>query len=309
MPSLRSRMFVFMLQHMHLLQGKLKREATIDWNTSIEGFRQQAERGAKAFGKLPDDIAIVPVEIGEMYAEWIMPAGGTQDRVILYFHGGGYVSGNCQTHRTHVAKFVQTSGMAALLFDYRIAPEHPFPAALDDAVAAYRWLLSEGVAPSRIAFAGDSAGGGLVLATLLALRDQGLALPAAAAALSPWTDLKCTGESLTTRRDIDPLTPGDAWMVFSHYYVGDNDPGMPWISPLYGDLGGLPPLLINAGDRDVLFDDAARFVEKAQAVGVDARLSVGEGLFHCYPVCAPFFPEARQALDEICAFLNTHTAS
>jgi monoterpene epsilon-lactone hydrolase len=306
MPSLRSRMFVFMLQHMHLLHGQLRRRAIIDWNTSIDDFRQEAERGAKAFGKLPDQIEVSSVSIDNLYAEWILPAQAQKDKVILYFHGGGYVSGNCQTHRTHVAKFVQGSGVGALLFDYRLAPEHPFPAAIEDALAAYRWLLSEGVDPSNIGFAGDSAGGGLCLATLLALRDQGLDLPAAAVALSPWTDLKCTGESLTTRKKIDPFTPGDAWTVFSKYYVGDNDPGSPWISPLYGDLSGLPPILIYAGDRDVLFDDSTRFVEKAQAAGVDVTLRVGEGLFHCYPVCAPLFPEARQAMDEICAFINTH---
>jgi monoterpene epsilon-lactone hydrolase len=306
MPSLQSRFLIFMLRHNHLLRFQLRRRATIDWNTSIEDFRQETARGAKAFGKLPDQIEVSPVTIGSLYAEWILPAQTQKDKVILYFHGGGYVSGTCQTHRRHVAKFVQGSGVGALLFEYRLAPEHPFPAAIEDAAAVHCWLLSRGVAPSRIAFAGDSAGGGLCLATLLALRDQGVALPAAAVALSPWTDLKCTGESLTTKKKVDPFTPGDAWTVFSKYYVGDNDPGLPWISPLYGDLSGLPPILIYAGDRDVLFDDSTRFVEKAKAAGVDATLRVGEGLFHCYPVCASLFPEARQAMDEICAFINTH---
>jgi monoterpene epsilon-lactone hydrolase len=306
MPSLRSRMFVFMLQHMHLLQFRLKRRSLIDWNTSIEDFRQEAAKGSKAFGKLPDQIEVSPVNIDNLYAEWIRPTQAQKDQAILYFHGGGYVSGSCQTHRTHVVKFAHGSGVGAFLFDYRLAPEHPFPAAIEDAIAAYSWLLSEGVAPSQMVFAGDSAGGGLCLAALLALRDQGFELPSAAVALSPWTDLKCTGESLTAKRKIDPLTPGDAWTVFSKYYVGDNDPGLAWISPLYGDLSGLPPVLIYAGDRDVLFDDSTRFIEKAQAAGVDAMLRVGEGLFHCYPVCAPFFPEAQHAMDDICAFIRTH---
>lgn len=308
MPSFKSRAFVFMLQHGHLLRGQLRRQATFGWDSSIEDFRQQAASGSKMFGKLPEEITITPVDISDLHAEWILPAQTSKDKVILYFHGGGYVSGDCQSHRTHVAKFVQGSGVGALLFDYRLAPEHPFPAALDDALAAYHWLLAEGVDPAHIVFAGDSAGGGLCLATLLALRDQGEALPAGAVAISPWTDLKCTGDSITTKRAIDPLTPGDCWTVFSNYYVGDNDPAHPWLSPLYGDLAGLPPILIVAGDHDVLFDDSARFITKAQAAGVDATLRVGEGLFHCYPVCGSFFPEAQQATSEICDFIKTHVS-
>ncbi|MBN2471232.1 MAG: alpha/beta hydrolase [Anaerolineae bacterium] len=307
MPSLQSRVFIFALQHSHLLRFQLRRRDMITWDTPIEDFRREAESGAKTFGKLPAQIKVTPVTIGDdLYAEWIMPDGARKDKVLLYFHGGGYVSGSCLTHRTHVAKFAQRSGIAALLFDYRVAPEHPFPAAIEDAVAAYRWLLAQGIAPSQIVFAGDSAGGGLCLATLLALREEGLAYPAAVAALSPWTDLLCTGDSLVTKRKLDPFTPGEAWTVFSKYYAGDHDPGLPLISPLYGDLHGLPPILVSAGDHDVLFDDSARFVEKARAAGVDAALSVGEGLFHCYPVCAPSFPEADQAMNEICAFFNRH---
>jgi acetyl esterase/lipase len=167
-------------------------------------------------------------------------------------------------------------------------------------------LLGQGVSPSHIVFAGDSAGGGLCLATLLALRERGLSLPSAAVALSPWTDLKCTGESLRTKAKVDPFTPGGAWTVFSHYYVGDNDPGLPLISPLYGDLHGLPPILIYAGDHDVLFSDSTRFAEKAKTAGVDMRLEVGEGLFHCYPVCGSLFPESQQAMANICAFIKAH---
>ena len=309
MPSMKSRMFVFMLQHMHLLQGRLKRRAMITWDTSIEEFRQSASRGSKAFGKLPEGLAMEPVQIGEMYAEWIEPEGAARDRAILYCHGGGYVSGDCQSHRTHVAKFVTNSGIPALLFDYRLAPEHPFPAAMEDALAAYRHLLDDGIAPERIVFAGDSAGGGLCLALLLAARDEGLPLPGGAVGISPWTDLKCSSESRAARKKLDPLSPGEAWTVFGHYYAGDADRENPWISPLYGDLAGLPPVLVVSGDHDALFEDSPRFVDKAKAAGVDATLHVGEGLFHCYPVCAPFFPEAQQAMDKICAFFEAHTAA
>lgn len=304
MPSLRGRLVRFMLKHRHLLRFQKKK--TIDWNTSIPDLRQEVEKSAAMFGKLPVGIEASPISINGFPAEWILPSPKAKDRVILYFHGGGYVTGSCPAHRAIVTKFVKGTETSALLFGYRLAPEHPFPGALEDAVAAYRWLLAQGVSSAHIAFVGDSAGGGLCLATLVALRDQGLPLPAAAVALSPWTDLKCSGESYTTKVKVDPATWPGSWTVFSQYYAGDHDPGNPWISPLYGDLRGLPPLLIYVGDYEVLLDDSTRFAAKAKDAGVDVTLRVGEGLFHCYPVCAPLFPEATQAMDEICAFVKTH---
>lgn len=309
MPSLQSRLFVFALRYRHLFRFQLKRRDTIDWNTSIPRLREETDRAASAFGKLPAQVEVAPVTIGSLSAEWILPAQAAKDKVILYFHGGGYVIGSCEGHRSIVAKVVVGSGVGALLFAYHLAPEHPFPAALEDALAAYRWLLAEGVSPDQIVFMGDSAGGGLCLATLIALRDQGTPLPAGAVALSPWTDLKCTGASLTTNAKADLLSWKGSWTVFSKYYAGENDPGLPWISPLYGDLQGLPPLLIYAGGDEVLLDDSIRFAEKAKAAGVEVTLKVGEGLFHCYPVCAPLFPEAKQAMAEICAFIKTHTGN
>lgn len=306
MPSLQSRLFVFMVRHSHWLRLQPKRRTIIDWDmASITDFRKQGEEGAKAFGKLSDEVKITPVHIGNLYAEWIETAATPNDKAILYFHGGGYVSGTCFAHRTHVAKFVKRSGIRALLFEYRVAPEHPYPAALDDALTAYDWLLAQGIQPSKIAFMGDSAGGGLVLATLLKLKDEGRPLPTAAVCLSPWTDLACTGESLITVAKLDPFTPGNAWTVFSHHYVSGNDPRLPYISPLYGDLRGLPPCLIYAGDHDVLIDDSRRLAAKAKAAGVEMDLRIGEGLFHCYPVCGSLFPEAQQAMNEICAYLQT----
>ncbi|MFO1349916.1 MAG: alpha/beta hydrolase [Gammaproteobacteria bacterium] len=197
-----------------------------------------------------------------------------------------------------------STGTGALIFDYRLAPEHPFPAALDDSLVAYGWLLSQGLRPSRIAFVGDSAGGGLCLATLLAIRDQGILLPAAAAALSPWTDLNCSGSSY--KRE-DPLVPEGSWKVFGKYYAGENSPSHPLISPLYGDLTGLPPLLIYAGEDESMLDDATQFADKARNAGVSTRLQVGEGMVHCYPALSPLFPEAREAMKDICAFLRVHT--
>ncbi len=306
MPSLRSRLLPFIMKNRHLLRFRLKKE-TIDWNKneSILRFREQCEKGAKRFGKIPAGIEVMPAMINNLSAEWIMPSAATKDKVIFFVHGGGYVSGSCSDHRIHVSKFVKGTNIGALLFEYRLAPEHTFPAALDDSVKAYQWLLAQGVLPSNIAFAGDSAGGGLCLATLLALRDKGIPLPAAAVALSPWTDLRCTGASYRSNAG-KCLSPDGTWTAFSKHYAGDHDPGLPWISPLYGDLHGLPPILIYAGGDEILLDDSVRFAENAKAAGVDVTLRVGKGLFHCYPVCAPLFPEATQAMNEICSFIRIH---
>jgi monoterpene epsilon-lactone hydrolase len=306
MPSLRSRLFIFVLKHRHLLRFQLKRTTRVDWNTSVQHLRQDAEKGAGFFGKLPADFELSPITINGLPAEWMMPAQAERDKVIFYVHGGGYVLGSIQAHRAIVAKFVKGSGIGAFVFDYRLAPEHTFPAAIDDSLKAYRFLLAEGIRPANIICVGDSAGGGLCLATLLALKDQDIPLPAAAVVLSPWTDLKNTGESFQTKAQVDTITWKEAQTVFSKYYAGDNDPGLPWISPLYGDLHGLPPMLIYVGGDELLLDDSTRFAEKAKDAGVDVTLKVGEGMFHCYPACAPLFPEASQAMAEMCAFIKKH---
>jgi acetyl esterase/lipase len=226
---------------------------------------------------------------------------------IFYVHGGGYISGSCSDHRGIVAKLAQGTALPLLLYEYRLAPEHTYPAALDDTLTAYQWLLAQGVAPAKIIVVGESAGGGLALAALLALRDRGIPLPAAAAVMSPWTDLKHTGDSYRTRADVAIDILGMA-EVASVYYAGDHDPALPTISPLYGDLRGLPPLRIDVGDYEILRDDAVRFAEKARAAGVQVQLTVGEGMVHCYPLLAPLFPEATAAMREICAFIQAQVA-
>lgn len=306
MPSWQSRFFRFVLNHRHLLRFQFKKKKDVfDFNTSIPQFREECERGAKLFGKVPDGIKVSQVSIDGITAEWIVPSQAGKDKVILYTHGGGYVSGSCSDHRAIVAKMVKGCGVATLLFEYRLAPEHPYPAAIEDSVAVYRWLLAQDISPADIMIVGESAGGGLCLATLLALRDQGISLPAAAVSISPWTDLKCTGKSYRTKNEVS-LAPLNSWTVFSKYYVGDNDPCLPWISPLYGDLHGLPPILINAGTDDELIDDSIRFAEKARAAGVEITLRVGDRMVHCYPFLPPFIPEVREAMEEICAFIKTH---
>jgi epsilon-lactone hydrolase len=311
MSSLKSRMVIFCIQNRNLLNGSLKREV-IDRNTSTEKLRKEYEEGARKFGGIPPEISVSPVQIPGLpeglSAEWIHPKGtpdlpGSGFPALFYTHGGGYVTGNCVDHRMHVAKFVQASGVGALLYDYRLAPEHPFPAAMQDTLNAYRWLLAQGVAPDQIAIVGESAGGGLCLAGLLAIRDEGLSLPAAGVALSPWTDLTCSGASyrLNARRDVSTL---GSWETWGSYYVGQNDPCQPWISPLFGDLHGLPPVLIEVGDHEILLDDARRFADKARAAGVDVTLHVWEGMVHCFPLLAPMFPEATQAWEEVIGYIR-----
>jgi monoterpene epsilon-lactone hydrolase len=310
MPSLQSRLIYFMIMNRHLLRLRLKRESW-DWNTSITRFRQECEEANDRMAKMPADIQVAPADIDTLpaglSAEWILPAQSIQEEVIFYVHGGGFVSGSCNDHRAMVAKLVKGSGVRALLFEYRLAPEHPFPAALEDTLAAYTWLLGQGILPERIVIVGESAGGGLLLAALLAMRDQGIPLPAAAVAMSPMTDLKLTGASHRTKAKVCLSPPGMS-VVCSKYYAGDNDPGLPWISPLYGELHGLPALLIYVGEYETLLDDSTRFAEKARAAGVEVTLQVGEGMVHCYPLMAPLFPEATRALEEICMFIKAHAS-
>jgi epsilon-lactone hydrolase len=305
MQSLKSKFFSSLLLLNKRLHIGLHKKG-MDWNSfeSIISFREQCEKGASR-AKVQEGIEIAPVLIEGIKAEWITPVNGTKDKVIFYTHGGGYVSGSCSDHRAVVAKFVKGSGIGALLFEYRLAPEHPYPAAVEDSVKVYSWLLKQSVLPSNIVIAGESAGGGLGLAVSLALRDRNIPLPAAVVAISPWTDLKCKGESYK-RNAKACLSPLGTWDAFSKHYVGDNDPGIPLISPLYGDLHGLPATLIYAGGNEILCDDSIQFADKAEKAGVDVKLKIGKGMFHCYPVCSPLFPEARTAMNEICGFIKTH---
>jgi epsilon-lactone hydrolase len=306
MLSFKSQMIYFLARNRHLFRGKLKRPV---WDTNpqlVTDFRQMCEDGAAASGKIPEDIEVQALDVEGMKAEWIRPTGVKSGATILYVHGGGYISGSCSDHRHHVAKVVQASGVPALQFEYRLAPEHPYPAAFEDGMAAYRWMLAQGHQPEQMVIAGDSAGAGLTLALLLGMRDQGLPLPAAAVSSSPWTDLLLTGDSYRSNR-YKCLSPLDMAVVCSRYYGGDHDLAEPYISPLYGDLRGLPPLLLMAGDDETMRDDAVSFAEKARKAGVDVTLRVGQGMGHCYPFMAPLFPEAVVGMAEIGEFIARHT--
>lgn len=306
MKSMQSRLINFLIRKNHFFQGKLRKEV-FDFNTSISDFRIRCEKGAAKFGKLPSTIQIKKDSLNGMNLEYLIPADSVENKIILYMHGGGYVSGSCNDHRGFVAKFANYTGITNLLFEYRLAPEHPFPAALDDSLSVYKALLSSGYHPENIVFAGESAGGGLCLALLLAIKNREIPYPKAAVAISPWTDLSCSGDSYKTKNKVSPA-PLNSWHVFSKYYTGNDAVTNPFISPLFGELEGLPPIFLNAGMDDELFDDAEKFYEKAKAAGVNITFRAGKGMLHCYPLMAPMFPEASQAMEEIVAFIKGHLA-
>lgn len=266
--------------------------------------RAQYERAEKVF-PVPPDVAVKPVSAPAAPAEWLEPAVARDGAVVLYLHGGGYVIGSPRSHR-HLAAAIATAARAsALLLDYRLAPEHPFPAAVDDAVAAYRWLLDGGTAPGRVIVAGDSAGGGLAVATLLALRAAGAPLPAAAVCISPWVDLACAGESYATKAASDPIVRRAGVAEMARAYLGATDAKTPLASPLYADLRGLPPLLIHVGSEEVLLDDAAGLAERAKAAGVPATLEVWDEMIHVWHWFLPMLDEAERAVDRIGEFVRS----
>ena len=221
---------------------------------------------------------------------------------VLFLHGGAYSVGSFRNYGHFTWRLGKAARARVLALDYRMAPEHPYPAALNDAVAAYCWLLDQGARPDRILLAGDSAGGGLTLALLLKLRDEGVPLPAGAVALSPWTDLATTGASLHTKADTDPMLVASEIPHHAAMYLGGADPRDPYASPLYGDPRGLPPTLIQAGGDEVLLDDGVRMAEKMQAAGCDVELQVWPRMPHVFQLLATVMPEAQAAVAEIARF-------
>jgi monoterpene epsilon-lactone hydrolase len=239
--------------------------------------------------------------------EWIAGSNAHHDKAILYFHGGGFRLGSVSSHRELIARIAEASGYRVLAINYRLAPEHRFPAPLEDAIAAYGWMLDQGLRPENIAFAGDSAGGNLVLAAMLSLRGRGAPLPATGVLMSPWTDLAATGESYVSRAGADPIHQRPMIVALAKNYLGGRgDPCNPLASPLYADLTGLPPLLIQVGDRETVLDDSTLFAGKARAAGVDVELQIWDGMIHVFQMFASELAEARQAIDSIAKFLNRH---
>ena len=254
------------------------------------------------------DVKCEPVNAGGVKAEWVSAPGATSARAVLYLHGGGYVLGSVKTHRDLMGRVSRAAKARVLGLDYRLAPEHPFPAAVDDSVAAYRWMLQQDLKPSGIAVAGDSAGGGLVIAALVAIRDAKLPMPAAGVCLSPWVDLEGVGESMKTREHADPVVRRDMLTQMAAAYLGGKDARTPLAAPLYADLKGLPPLLIQVGDAETLLDDSNRLAQRARTAGVQVKLEVWPEMIHVFQLFAGFLPEGQQAVDGIGQYLSQQLA-
>jgi monoterpene epsilon-lactone hydrolase len=254
------------------------------------------------------DVSATPVDVDGMGAEWVTAAGTDARRVVLYLHGGGYVMGSLATHRKLAGDVARAADARVLLLDYRLAPEAPYPAAVEDAARAYRWLLANGVAPGAIAIAGDSAGGGLTMATLLALRDDGVPLPAAAVVISPWADLTLEAASLERCAALDPIVSGADLKRYRDWYLDGADSRDPLASPAHADLTGLPPILVHVGASEVLVDDAVLLAERGRTAGVDITLETWPDMVHVWHVFAGRVPEATAAVDRIGEFLRAHLA-
>ena len=271
---------------------------------TLEETRAGFEAMTAAFA-VPADVRVQPSRAGSVPAAWIQAPGARDDAALLYLHGGGYILGSIRTHAELCGRIARATGVRVLAIDYRLAPEHPFPAAVEDAVAAYRWLLAQQLDPGRLAVGGDSAGGGLTLATLVALRDARERLPACAFGLSPYADLS---DARPDEGNGDPLIAAEAIAMMAGTYLQGRDARQPLASPVFADYRGLPPLLIQVGTRERLLSDSLRVAERARAAGVDVTLEKGEGLVHVWHLFGPEMPEARDAVARIGAFVRKHTS-
>jgi len=272
---------------------------------------EQARAGLEALSEIVKpaaDVQCEPVDVDGVPGEWVAASNADPERIVYYLHGGGYTIGSIKSHRELVSRVSRAAAARALLVEYRLAPEHRFPAAVEDALSGYRWLISNGADPARMVIAGDSAGGGLTVATLVALRDAGDPLPAAGVCISPWLDMEAKGESMKTRAERDPWIDPEHIKLGAETYLGEGgDPRNPLANPLHADLTGLPPLLVQVGDSEVLLDDSTRLAERTKAAGVDVTLEVWDEMVHVFQAFAFMLPEGQQAIDRIGEFIREHT--
>ncbi len=298
MPSFRSRII-------HTIMRDAK-DALLS-HDSIQVRRRRFDAAARRAIRVPRNVSLTTLSVNGVPADWLEPDDVQPGRAILYLHGGAYTIGSPTTHRGLAGRIACTSRARVLLIDYRLAPEYAFPAALDDANAAWRWLLEQGYCPEHMAIGGDSAGGGLTLATALSLRDRHDRLPAALFVLSPWTDLTFSGESIHTRAARDPVLQleGEDWLVDA--YTGKQPATHPYISPLFADHHGLPPTLIQVGSEEILYDDSFRLRTKLDAAGVINYFEVWDGMWHVFQGFVPYVPEAQVAIERIGEFVKKHT--
>ncbi len=276
-------------------------------NTDHVALRRMVNSSARHMPKPPNDIDFRSERIEGVPCLWVKALGAEPNKIVLYLHGGGYIF--CSAHTTHkdiLWRLSVASKCRVVAPDYRLAPEHPYPAALEDSIKVYKWLLQQGYKPEHIVIVGDSAGGGLTYGTVLKIRDLGLPLPAATVGMSPWTDLAITGESVITNLKRDVLIPGDGLAEGAQYYLAGTDSRDPYASPLYGDPTGLPPTLIQVSKDEVLLDDSRRLAAKYKAAGVPCELELWDGLPHVWQTLAMFIPEGKTAIKRIGDFIAKH---
>ncbi|MDP6451681.1 MAG: alpha/beta hydrolase [SAR202 cluster bacterium] len=274
-------------------------------NPTIEDSRTGFEQLAQQIGG-NTEADVTSVDADGVPAEWVAAHNASDDSAILYLHGGGYAIGSVETHRELAARISQSTGSRVLTIDYRMAPENPFPAAVEDATNAYRWLLGQGVNPRQMAIAGDSAGGGLAVATLVSLRDAGGPMPACSVLMSPWVDMEGIGETMASKAGVDPMVGKEGLIAMAGLYLDGADPRTPLAAPLYADLTGLPPTLIHVGTWETLLSDSTRLAEKAESTGVDVTLEQWDEMIHVWHIFAPILPEGQQAIDRIGEFVRQH---
>jgi acetyl esterase/lipase len=274
---------------------------------SVEGMRNSLDAAGRMAPPLPGVTSEV-VDTGVVRSEWFRPEQADEGRAILFVHGGGYMLGSIDSHRDLTCRVALAATANTLSIEYRRAPEHPFPAGLDDVLASYKWLIdSAGYKPGKVALVGDSAGGGLVLGAALTIRDtEGLALPGALACMSAWADLTCTSTSLAS--GVDPSMQAPYVMLMAQAYLGGQDPKHPVASPLYADLTGLPPILLQAGAAEALRDDSEQFAARCEAAGVDVTLELWDEMFHAFQLWAGMLDEGKRAIEKLGAFVRTRTS-
>jgi acetyl esterase/lipase len=271
----------------------------------VEKARGHFEKVASMFLIRAMGVEVEQTQIAGVDVDWLRPKNARKDKVLLYLHGGAYVMGSPRTHRQLVSHTARAAGVVAVLPDYRLAPEHPFPAAIDDSVAVYRSLLESGFKPEDIIISGDSAGGGLSVATLLTLRHAGLPMPAAAVLLSPYLDVLGTGESATTRADRDPwFDVADLHVVARYYCPDESEWKNPLVSPVFANVAGLPPMLIQVGDDEILLSDSTRLAEKLEAEGIEVELEIWPHMWHVFQMFIGKMPEAKAAVSKIAAYIQ-----
>lgn len=279
---------------------------TVNWNKPLAELRKDFEKiGGRA--KIPNGIEVSSISANGVKAEWIVPSCSLRDKVIVYIHGGGYCLGIYNSNRGFVSHIASQTKIRILLADYRLAPENPYPAAIEDCITLYKWLIDEGYTPQNIIIMGDSSGCGLALSSLTTLRDQGVPMPAALVFMFPTVDFTYRGQSLKSRADFDPFNLDPKFYVANNY-VADNDPEWPLISPLYAKLHNLPPMLIHGCGYDIFLSDSTRLAERAREAGVEAELRVWDKMWHTFHMQYSMLPEGRAALREIYNWIGQRIA-